>query len=65
MRLDSLALYLEIYPEEEAVRRAFEIVDRTAFDVREISGVEVDKVETILYDGKEYHRKDYFKPSLV
>lgn len=61
MMFDSLAHLLVLYPEEEAVRRAFQILDYTVWNLRHNLGVETDLVETILFGGKEYHRNDYVK----
>ncbi len=59
MRLDSLALYLIMYPEKEALTRAFKVLDFQTITLRDL-GIETDFVETIIFEDKEYHRKDYF-----
>lgn len=56
MRLDSLAFWLLVHPEEEAIRLAFENIDNSREHVEEILGRSLEKVDVILFEGKEYPR---------
>lgn len=60
IRCDSLALYLLIYPEIEAVWRAFKELDFQVMELRDL-GIKTDFIETIIFEDKEYHRKDYIE----
>lgn len=57
MRLESLEHFVRDDNENEIAKLGFLQIDQSVRDLRKI-GIETDFIETLILNGKEYHRKD-------
>ncbi len=58
MRLEALEIMYP-NPNREHIIFGFACIDRALKDVKEATGIDMEKVEILIHNNKEYHRKDY------